>query len=83
MLKCNSHGHRNKGNKLLTIRRPQVCRDLQQDILASTAILKCGLRRRGSWLHPFWSPRSIACTELPWVGPAFLPGAQLLLQDKT
>jgi len=28
-LKCNSHGHRNKGKKLLTFRRPQVGRDLQ------------------------------------------------------
>ena len=35
--KCNNCRHRNKGKKLLTFRRPQVCRDLQQDILATTA----------------------------------------------
>lgn len=37
LLKCNSHGHRNKGKNLLTFIRPQVCRDLQQDPLPPTA----------------------------------------------
>jgi len=36
LLKCNGCGQRNKGKKLLTFRRPQVCRDHLQDTLAST-----------------------------------------------
>jgi len=35
--KYSSCGHRNKGKKLLTFRRPQVGRDLQEDTLTSTA----------------------------------------------
>lgn len=35
--KCSTCGHRNKRKRLLTFRRPQARRDLQQDPLASTA----------------------------------------------
>lgn len=37
LLKCNSQGHRNKGKKLLTFRRPQINVDLQRDPFTSTA----------------------------------------------
>jgi len=81
LLKCNSHRHRNKGKKLFIFRRPPVDRDLQQDTLASFA----------KPLNDVWkgvdpgsipSSRSTAliAPELPWIGPAFLPGAQSLVQ---
>jgi len=45
--------------------------------------LNCGLGRGGSWLQPFWSLSALHTPELPWVGPAFPPGAQSLVQPVT
>jgi len=55
--------------KLLTSGQPQVGRDPQQDTLLPMPTLKWGLGRGGSWLHPFWSLRCIACTWALLVWP--------------
>ena len=74
--KCNSC--KNEGKELLTFRIPQVGRDLWQEIPSlPLPTPKQGLGRGGSWFHPFWS---LHAPELPWVGPAFPPGAQSVFQ---
>ena len=61
-----------KEKKLLTLKRPQVGRDLQQDTSLPLPTLKWGLGRGGSWLHPFWSLRYTACSWAP-LGWSCLP----------
>jgi len=60
---CSSHGCRNKGKALLTFRRPQEHRDLQQEMFSPPLpTLKRGLGRGVSLLHPFQLLKYIACT---------------------
>ena len=64
--KCSSYKYRNEEKELLTFGRPQTDRNLQKEIPSPPLpTLKWGLGRGGSWLHPFWSLRSIACTWAP------------------
>jgi len=84
LLKCNNCGHRNQGKKLLTFRRPQVLADLQQ----KHPYFHCHpLNEVWEGVDPGSSPSGHSAAfhtpELPWVGPAFLPGAQSLLQAVT
>ena len=81
LLKCNSRKHKNKGKKLLThknasgtqgspVRQPNIhCQPLNEvwEGVDTPYIQSCALH----------------APELPWVGPAFLPGAQSLLQSMT
>ena len=50
--------------------------------LPALPTLKWGLRRGGSWLHPFHHSGELHAPEL-WTGPAFPPGAQSLVQAMT
>jgi len=83
-LKCNSHEHKNKGKNLLTFRRPQVHRNLQQ----APPYLHCQpLNEVWEGVNPgsipFNHSGTLDAPELPWAGPAFSPGAQSLLQALT
>jgi len=65
--KCSRH--RNEEKELLTFRRLQAHRDLQQEVPSPPVpTLKWGLGRGVSWLHPFQSLRCIAFTwaHLGW-----------------
>lgn len=81
LLKHNSSRQRSKEKKLLTLRRRQVYRNLQRDALGSTANPSM---RSGKWwiLAPALVVTQVT-PELSWVGPAFLLGAQSLLQALT
>ena len=64
--KCSSHRYRNEAKELPTSGKPQVGRDLQQEMTSALLpTLKWGLGRGGSWHHPFRSLRCIACTWAP------------------
>ena len=84
-LKCNSHRHRNKGKKLFTFGRPQVCRNLQKDALISTA--NSYMISGKGWILapalPITQCTALYASELPWAGPAFPTGAPSLLQAVT
>ena len=68
--KCSSHRLRNEGKELLTFGRPQLGRDLQQEMPSPPLPnLKWGLGRGGSWLHPFRPLRYTACTWAPLSWP--------------
>jgi len=81
--KCSSCGHR---NKVGVEKNPTCCplEGLQKAGISSKIPLpplptpKCGLGRGGFWLHPLQSLCN--APEIPWVGPAFPPGAQSLVQ---
>jgi len=82
--KCSSYRHRNKGKKQLTFRRPQVHKDLQQNTLTSPCQ---PLNEVWEGVEPGSTPShhtgAFHSPELPWVGPAFLPDAQSLVQTVT
>ena len=72
--------HRQKAKILLTLRSPQVGRDLQQENFTSTA------NPYEVWegVDPGSSPSdhssALHAPELPWIIPAFPPGVQSLFQ---
>ena len=66
--KCSSHRCRNEGKELLTFLRPQVGRNLQQEMPSSPLpTLKWGLGRGGSWLYFF---QTLHCMHLSSPGLA-------------
>jgi len=80
---CSSY--RNKGKQLLTFGKPQVSKDLQQEMpLPPLPTLKNEVREGvdpGS--TPSGHSGALHAPEQPWVGPAFPPGPQSLFQAVT
>ena len=73
-----------KEEKLLTFGKSQVGRDLHQD----TLYLHCQpLNEVWEGVDPVSTPSghsgALLAPELPWVDPAFIPGAQSLVQAVT
>ena len=76
--KRSSHRCRKEGKELLTLRMPQVGRNLQQEMpLIPLPTLKWGLGRGGSWLHPPLPNTQVHCTHLSFPGLT-LPAHQVL-----
>jgi len=63
--KCSSHRHKNKGRKTAYPWKASS----RQGSPARYTFLHCQWGLEGSWLHPFWSLRCIACTWALLVWP--------------